>query len=120
MATKAPGSLGLPLTGSAFMFRSNPINFIQKHVVKYGDVSRVRLGPYHYHIINSPGLVKQVLKERDLFTKETRSIDLTKLICGENLITSESDIWHRKRKLVQPVFHRKQIDHLISHIVESW
>ena len=117
MSNKAPGSLGFPLTGSAIMFRRDPISFIQKHVSKHGDVSRVRLGPYHYHIINSPELVKQVLRDRHVFTKETRSIDLTKLICGENLITSESDIWHRKRKLVQPAFHRKQIDNLVSHII---
>ena len=87
MSNKAPGSLGFPLTGSAIMFRRDPISFIQKHVSKHGDVSRVRLGPYHYHIINSPELVKQVLRDRHIFTKETRSIDLTKLICGENLIT---------------------------------
>ena len=118
MPNKAPGSLGFPLTGSAVMFRSDPIRFIQKHVSKHGDVSRVRLGPYHYHIINSPELVKQVLRDRHIFTKETRSIDLTKLICGENLITSESDIWHRKRKLIQPAFHRKQIHNLVSHIVK--
>jgi len=127
MKNDAPGPRGLPLSGSAIMFRRDPICFIQKCIAHYGDVSRVRLGPYKYHIINSPSLAKEVLKDRHRFTKRTRSIDLTKLICGENLITSDSDIWHRKRKLVQPLFHRKQLQNLIGTIehnadktIERW
>src|SRR5690349_16969800 len=73
-----------------------------------GDIARLRAGPAYIHVINDPDAIKHVLVDNHRsYTKETRAIKNIKAFSGENIFTGEGDFWLKRRRLMQPVFHRR-------------
>ena len=121
----APGPRGRFLVGSLRDFRGDClIQTMEQARAKYGDVVRFRIGPRTVHLISHPDLAQEVLvKEKETFFKiqegTDRKIGLG-LVLGEGLLTNrDHDSWFLRRRMLQPVFHRRRIATMADEMVAA-
>lgn len=119
-ATTIPGPKGHFLLGSLPAIRRDRVQFLVDLQRDYGDVARIRLGPYEAVVIFHPDAIQRVLQDNQSnYSKETRSFASISLMAGNGLVTSNGDFWLRQRRLIQPAFHRKEINALSESIVQQ-
>ncbi|MGH9663149.1 MAG: cytochrome P450 [Bryobacteraceae bacterium] len=98
-----------PLVGALSPFRRDGPRFLLEQAQRYGDVVYFRLGPQDVYLLNRPEYVKDVLvTQQSKFTK-SRTLQRSKILLGEGLLTSEGSLHVRQRRLVQPAFHRERL-----------
>jgi cytochrome P450 len=73
-----------------------------------GDVVKVRFGPQHVYLVNSPTLVRQVLTDASTFERGVQA-ERFRVFFGDGLLTTDGSYHLRNRRLVQPAFHRQRI-----------
>src|ERR687883_1525557 len=124
-AQRAPGPRGRFLVGSLRDFRGDRlIETMEQARAKYGDVVRFRIGPRTVHLISHPDLAQEVLvKEKETFFKiqegTDRKIGLG-LVLGEGLLTNrDQNSWFARRRMLQPVFHRRHIATMVDEMVAA-
>jgi cytochrome P450 len=108
-ARDAPLARGLPLIGSLFEARRDPLTFFAKITREHGDYVAVRFGPLRYLFVNDPDGVRHILVDNHRNYPKSRSYEGLKLVLGEGLVTSEGDFWRRQRRLAQPAFHKDRL-----------
>ncbi|MFZ0322050.1 MAG: cytochrome P450 [Candidatus Sulfotelmatobacter sp.] len=101
-------------------FRStNPIILFQDLAKTYGDIAHYKIGPHHIVFLNHPEYIREVLVvQNDNFVKE-RTVNRTKMLLGEGMITSEGAAHRAQRLTAQPAFHRQRIGEYAGIIVEE-
>lgn len=96
----------------------NPLPFHHDNFEKHGDTFRLKIG-FNEEVIFSrdAGLTEYVLQKnhRNYTKSKIQTEDLAKYV-GKGLLTSEGDHWKKQRKLIQPAFHKKQLDLLLESI----
>src|ERR687883_179690 len=124
-AQRAPGPRGRFLVGSLRDFRGDRLlDTMEQAWAKYGDVVRFRVGPRTVHLISHPDLAHRVLiKEKETFFKiqegTDRKIGLG-LVLGEGLLTNrDRDSWFARRRMLQPVFHRRRIATMVDEMIAA-
>ncbi|MBI3944250.1 MAG: cytochrome P450 [Chloroflexi bacterium] len=90
-------------------FRSDPIEFLLKCAREYGDIVYLPIGPRKLFILNNPDYIRDVLVTNNQNFVKSRALEMSKRVLGEGLLTSESKIHLRQRRLVQPAFHKGRI-----------
>jgi cytochrome P450 len=106
-----------------FAFRKfrpgNPIFLFQHLAEKYGDIAHYKIARHHIVFLNHPEYIREVLVvQNDNFIKE-RTVQRTKMLLGEGMITSE-DAQHRaQRQVAQPAFHRQRVQEYATAIVDE-
>src|SRR5215831_13800593 len=60
-------------------------------------------------LINKPDYIEKVLLYDHGNFKKGRSLQIAKSLLGEGLVTCEGDLHTRQRRIIQPIFHPKQI-----------
>jgi cytochrome P450 len=103
-----------PVLGSALELRRSRIRTYERAMREHGDVVRLAVGPpgvrFDLYCVFHPDGVKAVLAgSRDGYSKGTRFYRQIAQAFGSGLLTSEGDLWQRQRRLIQPLFTRKQI-----------
>ncbi|MFS4493333.1 cytochrome P450 [Maribacter sp. 2308TA10-17] len=94
----------------------NPLPFHHENFEKLGDIFNVNIGPSGRILFTrSPEFIKQILqKNHKKYHKSTlQTEDLAKYI-GKGLLTSNGEHWRTHRRMVQPAFHKKKLEGLIS------
>jgi cytochrome P450 len=91
-------------------FRPQDPIYLFEHLVKeFGTVAHYRIGPEDIVFINDPELIREVLiVQNDNFVKE-RTVQRSKMLLGDGMITAEGAKHWAQRRTVQPAFHRRQI-----------
>ncbi len=110
----APRALGNPLLGFIPELRRSPIRTYERVMLEYGDVVRLVVGPpglrFELYCVFRPDGIQRVLAgSRDGYSKGNRGYREIANVFGQGLLTSEGSLWHRQRRLIQPLFTRKQI-----------
>jgi cytochrome P450 len=103
-----------PVLGSALDLRRSQIRTYERVMREHGDVVRLAVGPpgvrFDLYCVFHPDGVKAVLAgSRAGFSKGNRFYLQIAQSFGWGLLTSEGELWQRQRRLVQPLFTRKQI-----------
>jgi len=98
---------------------ANPIHLFQHLAEKYGDIAHYKIGWHHIVFLNHPEYIREVLVvQNDNFIKE-RTVQRSKMLLGEGMITSEGAEHRAQRQTAQPAFHRQRISEYASAIVEE-
>ncbi len=99
----------------------NPLPFHNKNFVEQGDVFRLKIGFSNSVVfIRDAALAEYVLqKNQKNYTKsKIQTEDLAKYV-GKGLLTAEGEHWKKQRKLIQPAFHKKQLENLLQSIKDA-
>src|ERR687894_2391381 len=121
----APGPRGRFLVGSLRDFRGDRlIDTMEQARKNYGDIVRFRIGPRMAHIVSHPALAQEVLvKQKETFFKIQEGTDKKiglGLVLGEGLLTNhDHDSWFARRRMLQPVFHRRRIATMVDEMVAA-
>src|SRR3984957_12561752 len=105
-AAVLPG--GGRLLGHALEFGRDPLALLQR-AREDGDVVRLRFGPFHVSVLNSPDAIRQALVSQARNLEKGLSFGRAKRLIGNGLVMSEGEDHRRQRRLMQPAFHRAQI-----------
>jgi cytochrome P450 len=109
-----PRPRGNPVLGSALDLRKSQIRTYERVMRTYGDVVRLVVGPpgvrFDLYCVFHPDGVRAVLAgSREGYSKGNRFYRQIAEAFGWGLLTSEGELWQRQRRLVQPLFTRRQI-----------
>src|SRR4028118_118047 len=122
---RAPGPRGRFLVGSMTDFRGDRLIYTMEHARdKYGDIVRFRVGPRTVHLISHPDIAREVLvREKGAFLKiqegTHKKIGLG-LVLGEGLLTTrDHESWFTRRRILQPVFHRRRAAAMADEMVAA-
>ncbi|MFK7834250.1 MAG: cytochrome P450 [Winogradskyella sp.] len=96
----------------------NPLPFHHQNFEEQGDIFRLKLGLKNSVIfVRDAAFAEYVLQknQRNYTKSKIQTEDLVKYV-GKGLLTSEGDHWKKQRKLIQPAFHKKQLENLLQSI----
>src|ERR1700739_95115 len=83
---------------------ANPIILFQQLARDYGDIAHYKLAWNHIVFLNHPDYIRGVLVvQNDNFIKE-RTVQRTKMLLGEGIITSEAGQNRTQSQVAQPAF----------------
>jgi cytochrome P450 len=99
---------GQLVLGHVLEFRRDPLALLQR-ARKYGGVVRVRFGPFHVYVLNSPDAIRDALVSQARKLEKGLNFGRVKRLIGNGLVMSEGESHHRQRRLMQPAFHRAEI-----------
>src|ERR1022692_2059734 len=98
---------------------ANPILLFQHLAQEYGDIAHYKIGWHHIVFLNHPDYIREVLVvQNDNFIKE-RTVQRTKMLLGEGMITAEGAQQRTQRQVAQPAFHRQRIPEYASLMVQE-
>src|SRR5688572_29181663 len=106
----APGPSSWSLLGSLGEMQRDPLAFGQGLINTYGDVVRFRFGPMSALALNHPRHFKHVLQDNAKNYRKSYAYRKMEPLLGKGLITAEGSEWLRKRRLVQPAFHKQRVN----------
>jgi cytochrome P450 len=97
----------------------NPILLFQQLARDYGDIAHYKIGWHHIVYLNHPDYIREVLVvQNDNFIKE-RTVQRSKMLLGEDMITAEGAAHRAQRQVAQPAFHRQRIPEYASAMVRE-
>jgi len=98
---------------------ADPIGLFQYLNDEYGDIVHYKIGPENILFLNHAEYIREVLVvQNDNFIKE-RTVQRTKMLLGEGMITSEGEAHRAQRLVAQPAFHRQRVSAYGKIIVEE-
>jgi cytochrome P450 len=87
----------------------NPIFLFQHLAETYGDIAHYKIAQHHIVFLNHPEYIREILVvQNDNFIKE-RTVQRSKMLLGNGMITSEGAEHRAQRQAAQPAFHRQRI-----------
>jgi cytochrome P450 len=92
-----------------FNFLRDPLTVLHNLSKEYGDISHFKFGGQHIYLINHPDYIKDVFVTYNNNFIKSRGLQLAKRILGEGLLTSEGELHHSQRQLIQPIFQPDEI-----------
>jgi cytochrome P450 len=97
----------------------NPIVLFKHLADTYGDIAHYKIGRHHIVFLNHPDYIREVLVvQNDNFVKE-RTVQRTKMLLGEGMITAEGAEHRAQRQAAQSAFHRQRIVEYAGTMVEE-
>lgn len=107
------------LLGNLRQIKDNPFKALCDWQRDYGDLVGFKIATQQFYLLSHPKLIEQALiKQNDVFVKmydpdKPRGLAL---VLGQGLVTSKGDLWQKQRRLMQPLFQRKNLSALLPQI----
>jgi cytochrome P450 len=122
----APGPEGLPIAGSFFDMRKDPLEFFKDCAKAYGNLYRFRA--FHlFVLVNDPALVFDVFVRQSHAIKRSRRAHEIRVALGDGLVVADDDRWRFVREALAGAFHphkflkhRLAITQLVERRARSW
>ena len=99
----------------------NPLPFHRQNFNEKGDIFRLKVG-FHTEVFftRDTAFAQYVLQknQKNYVKSKIQTEDLVKYV-GEGLLTSEGEKWKRQRKMMQPAFHKKQLENLLGGMQDT-
>ncbi len=119
-AKQVPGPGGHFLLGNLPDYKDDPLDFLLNLAQEYGDISHFRFMGTSAILLNHPDYIKHVLQDNNRnYNKDTVDYDMLRPVVGNGLLTNDGEDWLRQRRLIQPAFHRRQIDRFGRLMVQA-
>jgi len=99
----------------------NPLPFHQNNFIERGNTFSLTIGlNKKIYFSRDAQFAEYVLQknQRNYTKSKIQTEDLSKYI-GKGLLTSEGEHWRKQRKLIQPAFHKKQLNLLLDNINDT-
>ena len=103
----APGRV--PLIGHAVPLARDRLAFLQG-LREHGPIVRFSIGPKTVTVINSPDLLQEMLTTKSRHFSKGLLFEKLKLFGKDALPVAEGSRHLTRRRLMQPAFHRRQVD----------
>ncbi len=110
------------LLGDLRDFQTQPLPMLLDMAPSYGPVVMTRFAHVPQVVVTDPDAALHVLQRNSRnFQKEQNFMDVARqvLLSGDDLFTSDGDAWLKRRRLMQPAFHRKVISAFGALIVDA-
>lgn len=119
-ARSAPGPRSLPLLGGMLQLRPDPLTRIAALRRTYGGfVDLGALGARRVFLVTDPAAVRHVLVENHRNYKKGLASQRLRPVLGDGSLLLEGDVWRRRRRLVQPAFHKQKVAAVMSSFVTA-
>ena len=106
------------LWGDLPEFRNDPLSLVTRLGHKHPFV-QLRFGPVYNSLLTHPDYIQHVLQVNNRnYVKDQRFVRIVDL-AGASLFTTDGEQWLRRRRLMQPAFHQKQIAHFSQIMVSE-
>jgi cytochrome P450 len=115
-----PGPRGHPVWGTAAAWRSDTLGLMRQLVGDYGTAVRYHymLG-FHGYLFAHPEHNRRILQDNYAnYHKGHPVYAVMRAVLGGGLLTSDGDAWLRRRRQVQPAFHRARVPAIADMMVE--
>jgi cytochrome P450 len=106
------------MVGMLIMPGRDPLALFTRFARTYGDIVFARMSGERVFFINHPDYIRQVLVTDHAKYAKSRALERARKLLGDGLLTSDGAVHQRKRRLVQPAFHRAQIAGYAETMVE--
>jgi cytochrome P450 len=116
---RPPGPRGLEVFQAVYRSRMNILDAFKTVVRKYGDIVSYSVSDLDVYIVTRPEDVQHVLQTNHRNYKKAVTYKALEPVLGNGLLLSEGDFWLRQRRLVAPMFHRKQVRRFAEIMVEE-
>lgn len=93
--------------------RTDYLSTISRAAREVGGIARIVAGPPGWRItiysVSSPQLAAEILGQPERFRKDAPSYRELRAALGNNMLTSQDEVWHRQRRFLAPIFTPRRI-----------
>lgn len=100
--------------------QQDTLGFLRRNFEQYGDFIEYPVGLFSAFQLTAPDLIEHILLHNHRnYSKETIQFTTLADVTGQGLLTSSGDFWLKQRRLSQPAFHRRYLDHMAAVIGQA-
>lgn len=98
------------ISGDLPRFKEDALKFFYHVGMTHGPIARVRYFWVYQYVLTHPDYIQQVLQTNNRnYIKEPNLVRAVNL-AGENLFSTDGDEWLKRRRLMQPAFHKQRLE----------
>lgn len=100
-------------------FQTDPQRLFLELQREFGDVVRFGPNPYAVYLVTHPDGVKHVLLDNHRNYTRGRWYKPFEPVFGRGLLTTDGEVWRKHRRIVQPFFHRKDLEAAVPILTDA-
>lgn len=104
----------------ASKIKQDPVGFQESLRAQWGDVVLVKAPPARpIAWVFEPDAIEHILVTNQKLYEKGSLTQMVSRIIGANTLFADGDEWRRRRRLIQPAFHRKRLEPMAALIADS-